>query len=588
MSPAKPSPANGASPARVTQFKPRMAEGDLAPHDNDAEAAVIGSLLIDPGVIERLAPILAPSDFHQDVNRWIYEAALTLHRQGIGVDYLTVQSQLKDMGKLDDIGGFIPTSLLTAVPTSYHAEHYARRVKDEADRRRILFATSQAARKVYELEDVGELKAQARALIEQATEGAKPKPTETELRARWIAEYPQTVYSAGEFWRYRDRGIWERVEDAIIEGEINAVINRAEAEGAKHSARLLSSVMRITRAEIVRPSDVWDTDPNILIFANGVKHLPTGDFREHSPADYATTALPYAYDQAADAPAWRCFLAALNPDVVPLLQEYAGYCLTTDTSHELAVWLYGKPGGGKSTYIEGLRAMLGPKAANLSLRDIERSQFGLAGIRGKTLLVASESPTDYVTTTDILNNLISGETVRVEQKHRDAFDMTPRAKICWAMNSYPRIGDPNDGLFRRVKVVTFEPIPEADRDPEIKETIRTEGAGILVWALEGLARLRARGRFDVPGAVKDATAHFQAANDVPALFVSECCIRGTDYRAPSKQLYAAYNDWCKLNGHRPLASNNVAREWERLGFIRHRVTDGVYWLGIGIRQDANM
>ena len=573
--------------ARVNSFKPRVVSDDV-PHDRDAEEAVIGSLLMDSAAIEAVAPILSPEDFHLDVCRLIYDAALTLHQRRVGIDYVTVTSELRDTGKLDEIGGFIPTSFLTVVPTSTHAPHYAQRVKETAKRRALIKAGSQIAKLGYEDGELDHILTQARAVVEQATEGAKPKPSETELRARWMKDHPQTVYSAGEFWRYRDRGVWERVEDAIIEAELNAVLNRAEPEGVKVSGRLLASVMRISRAEIVRPSDIWDTDPHILVCQNGVLDLHMGLFREHDPNDYATTAIPYAYDPDADAPAWRCFLAALNPDVVPFLQEYAGYCLTTDTRQELAVWLYGQPGGGKSTYIEGLRAMLGPKAANLSLRDIERSRFGLAGIRGKTLLVASESPTDYVTTTDILNAIISGETVRVEQKHKPAFDMTPRAKICWAMNSYPRIGDPNDGLFRRVKVVTFDPIPEADRDPEIKETIRAEGAGILLWGLEGLKRLRARGRFAIPQAVRDATDHFKAANDVPALFVSERCVTGPAYRVKADPFYQAYKTWCIENGYKPLALSNAAREWERLGFTRHRTMTTREWEGVGLRQEPNL
>ena len=47
------------------------------------------------------------------------------------------------------------------------------------------------------------------------------------------------------------------------------------------------------------------------------------------------------------------------------------------------------------------------------------------------------------------------------------------------MNELPRIPSANDGLFRRVKVVEIESIPEGERDPEIKERIKEEGAGIL-------------------------------------------------------------------------------------------------------------
>jgi putative DNA primase/helicase len=113
-----------------------------------------------------------------------------------------------------------------------------------------------------------------------------------------------------------------------------------------------------------------------------------------------------------------------------LLGEFAGYCLTVDTSHELAVWLYGPPGGGKSTFIEGFKAMLGKYAGLLGLADIQRSRFALADLPGKTLVVAAEQPSDYISSSHILNAIISGEEILVERKFRDAFTVTPRAKIC--------------------------------------------------------------------------------------------------------------------------------------------------------------
>ena len=57
------------------------------------------------------------------------------------------------------------------------------------------------------------------------------------------------------------------------------------------------------------------------------------------------------------------------PKAASFLQEFAGYCLTTDTAHEIAVWLHGPPGSGESTFIEGLKGMLGPRAGLLGLAD---------------------------------------------------------------------------------------------------------------------------------------------------------------------------------------------------------------------------
>lgn len=145
----------------------------------------------------------------------------------------------------------------------------------------------------------------------------------------------------------------------------------------------------------------------------------------------------------------------------------------------------------------------------------------------------------------VLNAIISGELVHVDRKFREPVDIRPHAKIAWAMNDMPRVPDAGDGLFRRVKVIKF-PKLEADADPRVKETIETEGAGILNWALAGLARLRANHRFTIPPCVADATHDFQQTNDVPAVFVSECCrrrvVRGIQDLAPDQRPQAAIVD----------------------------------------------
>jgi putative DNA primase/helicase len=155
---------------------------------------------------------------------------------------------------------------------------------------------------------------------------------------------------------------------------------------------------------------------------------------------------------------WKYFLGCTIPDAAEFMQEFAGYCLTTDTGHEIAVWLYGLPGSGKSTFLIGMQVMLGERAGVLGLADIERSRFALADLVGKTLIVATEQPETSIIASHILNAIVSGEPVSVERKFRDAVIIQQRAKAVWAMNVLPRVPDPNNGLFRRVKVVRFPPI----------------------------------------------------------------------------------------------------------------------------------
>ncbi|MDP9484434.1 MAG: phage/plasmid primase, P4 family [Actinomycetota bacterium] len=414
------------------------------------------------------------------------------------------------------------------------------------------------------------------------------EPTHDELRDRWLVTHPGVSYGLGGWMAYGKEapGVWTPVPDHEVERQILAVCVAAKREGVRPTYGLLSSVAKFARIAVSVPDEAWDADPDILVCRNGALHVPSGELRNHEPGHYATSGVPYAYDSGAAAPTWERFLSELvDPETALFLQEFAGYCLTIDVSHEAALWLCGPPGGGRSTFIAGIEAMLGEKAGVLGLGEIERSQFALADVPGKTLLMATEQPAGFLKASYTLNALISGDRLRVEKKYKDAFHVHPRAKILWAMNDLPRVQSANDGLFRRVKVVEIEPVPEGRRDPKVKEAVKGEGSGILVWALEGLARLRERGRFEVPEAVKDATARWREQNDVAAMFVGEECETGTDKKAKASDLYRSYRRWCEQNGHKAKSVTQVAEDWRRLGFAQKRTKEGVSWHGVAVPEN---
>jgi putative DNA primase/helicase len=415
----------------------------------------------------------------------------------------------------------------------------------------------------------------------QPAPGKPSPPTHDELRDRWIEGNPHHAHGLGE-WRQYEDGIWSAVSETSVKAKISNVIETAKPEGIKPTASILASVAELTRIKVFVPDERWDADPDILVCKNGSLRVSTGELSEHRPGHYATSAVPYEYDPDIRPVIWDYFLRSTIPAAANFLQEFAGYALTNEMSHELAVWLYGPPGSGKSTFIAGLQAMLGHRAGILGLADLERSRFTLAGLPGKTLVVASEQPSSYLASTNTLNAIISGEPIQVERKYHDPFTVTPRAKVCWAMNELPRVADANSGLFRRVKVVGFPALAEEERDPKIKHAIEQEGAGILNWAIEGLWRLKKRGHFEVPAGVEDATKQFRENNDVPALFVEDRCVQSIDSEIAAAKLYREYKYWCEENGHRPQSSTRVAADWQRLGFERKRTMSGTIYQGLSV------
>ena len=128
-----------------------MAEEKLPPHDTEAEEAVIGSLLIDPDAILKVAVYLKPEDFFSETNRVIYQACLALYQRNEVINQITLAHELMRQDKLEQIGGAAFLShLISNVPTSLHVEYYGQIVSNAAVMRRLITAAGQIEALGYE------------------------------------------------------------------------------------------------------------------------------------------------------------------------------------------------------------------------------------------------------------------------------------------------------------------------------------------------------------------------------------------------------------------------------------------------------
>jgi replicative DNA helicase len=129
-----------------------MAEEKIPPHDIEAEEAVIGSLLIDPDAILKIAASLKPEDLFSETNRVIYQACFSLYqRPNEVINQITVAHELMRQDKLEQVGGAAFLShLISSVPTSLHVEYYAQIVSNTAVMRRLIAAARQIEALGYE------------------------------------------------------------------------------------------------------------------------------------------------------------------------------------------------------------------------------------------------------------------------------------------------------------------------------------------------------------------------------------------------------------------------------------------------------
>lgn len=118
----------------------------IPPQNTEAEASLLGAILIDSDAIVKVADIVRPEDFYDERHARVYEATLQLYEKHSPIDVLTLSDQLKNTGMLDITGGpgFL-TELTNFVPTAAHADRYAEIIAQKAMRRRLIKASQSIA-----------------------------------------------------------------------------------------------------------------------------------------------------------------------------------------------------------------------------------------------------------------------------------------------------------------------------------------------------------------------------------------------------------------------------------------------------------
>jgi len=121
------------------------------PQNTDAEASLLGAILIDSDAIVKVADTVSAADYFDKRHERIYEAMVQLYEKRKPIDVLTLADQLKNNGYLELVGGPAYLAELTNfVPTAAHAEQYADIVAQKAMRRRLITASQEMASLGYD------------------------------------------------------------------------------------------------------------------------------------------------------------------------------------------------------------------------------------------------------------------------------------------------------------------------------------------------------------------------------------------------------------------------------------------------------
>lgn len=407
-------------------------------------------------------------------------------------------------------------------------------------------------------------------------------------RHRYCPEWKEWAYYDGRIWTKDTGGLAVRqsakeLYSALMKyaGELDN-----EPEYAKHVAKLgdlrpRETMIRDAQDEMPMHAGALDADPLMLNVQNGVLDLNAGArLLEHSPEQLLSKMANVSYDPDACCPAWLKFLDEImegDADKIAFLQKFMGLSLTGDTREETMVILYGpSTRNGKSTFVETFKKMLGDYADTIApeslavqtTKDSRRASGDIAKLAGVRLVITSEAPRNMPLDSARIKAMLGRDTITARQLYQTEFSFVPSFKLIMNTNYLPGTSDDTIFASGRVNVVRFNRhFNEDEQDKTLLSRLQdpAELAGILNWALEGLAAYRREG-LTIPESIRSETDQYRAESDKIATFIDECMAEDPSGMIKASWVYQAYCNWTageKISGR--LNRNTFYAELKRRG-----------------------
>ena len=133
--------------------------GRVPPQSIEAEACVLGAMMLDAAAIDLVVQRLQPEFFYRPAHELIYLALVDLRNAGKPVDLVLVKNELLQRKQLEQVGGVeYIVALAEGVPSTANVEYYANIVRDKAMLRQLIVAGTEMIREAYDCrQDAGEV-----------------------------------------------------------------------------------------------------------------------------------------------------------------------------------------------------------------------------------------------------------------------------------------------------------------------------------------------------------------------------------------------------------------------------------------------
>ncbi|MCI7540501.1 MAG: phage/plasmid primase, P4 family [Veillonellaceae bacterium] len=357
----------------------------------------------------------------------------------------------------------------------------------------------------------------------------------------------------------------------------------------------IAGVLRAVRPMVGMDIADLDAAPFLLNTPTATYDLRRGmaGRRPHDPCDYLTKCTRVDPGDTGRA-MWQDALRDVfcgDEALIAYAQRIAGLSLIGKVYVEAVIIAYGGGRNGKSTYWNAQAKVLGTYAGTISAdaltaRCPRNVKPEMAELKGRRLVIASETEEGMRFSTSVIKQLASTDPVAAEKKYKDPFHFEPTHTLVLYTNHLPRVGAMDEGIWRRLIVIPFGAVFEGEKDIRNygAELAEKAGPAILAWMMEGARRVIAEHFvIEKPPVVRAAIQSYRDENNWLSHFLEECCETGGGYEARSGELLARYRSYCLQTGEYQRSTTDFYAAIERAGFVRKRRYDGRFVLGLRLK-----
>jgi putative DNA primase/helicase len=388
---------------------------------------------------------------------------------------------------------------------------------------------------------------------------------------------------------------WTRAVVRTMAGDQSAANRRRMG-----SSRFKRGVEALARTDQRIKHSTWDANIEALGTPSGIVDLQTGELFPPDAEQFITRNCAVDPADIPDCLRWLQFINEItNGDagLKTLLQQWAGYCLTGETSEQKLVFIYGPGGSGKSVFANTLRRFMGEYATTADMstftdgRGFEQHAQQFARLDGMRMVVASETEAEHKWRENRVKQLTGGDPMVANFMRQNSFEFTPQFKLTFVGNHAPGLVNLDTAIKRRFLLLPFVNRPETP-DLHLEKILIQEWPGILRWAINGAIDWYARGLI-IPAVVDHATTEYFEDQDIFGAWIEECCDvePGNQFKFESSAgLFKSWSAFVQSRGdhagNQRSFNERLRRKGLKLEQIKALGTTG--WRGIRLKHPTHL